>query len=84
MVPTLDTYDFWSQKQHPLKLLLCNSLLSHWAVRDIFFLLSSVQVEVILKVFTCDTVDEGTSNVLANENGLVLGSRWGGTGEGQG
>ena len=34
-------------------------------------------MEVILKIFSCDRVDRTTSNVLATDNGLVLGSRWG-------
>jgi len=39
-------------------------------------LLPTHQVEVVLKIFTCDRVDHSTSNVLATENGLVMGSRW--------
>ena len=38
------------------------------------------EVEVLLEIFSCNTVDSSSSNVLANEAGLVLGSRsvpWG-------
>ena len=34
-----------------------------------------IQVEVILKIFSCDFIDTSTSNELATEHGLVLGDR---------